>query len=295
MTAGPTMPVRQVTGHRPGLSMAALARWVNLALVIALGASIAQMVWLFVPAGAEIPEIAIEWQGQPGRAAQAPGLEILVPLELFGRPPVVAVEVPQDAPETRLDLTLRGVFATGLRENAWAIIAVSGGAERHYRIGDRVGGATVRDILPDRVVLEHGGRFEALRLPRDRLAAEGSRPAQAASARAAPAVDSIGQLGALRDRLASDPREIARVVDVRPAMRDGTLYGYTLRPRRHQDLFRAAGLQPDDVVVAVNGIPVVETAQLGELMAVLQTAGTLALTVERPDGGRQEIHIDMQN
>src|SRR3712207_9426790 len=55
-------------------------------------------------------------------------------LHLFGQ----ALEAPApqalDAPETRLNLTLRGVYATG-DEHALAIIDAGPGSEKFYRVG----------------------------------------------------------------------------------------------------------------------------------------------------------------
>jgi general secretion pathway protein C len=99
-----------------------------------------------------------------------PGLERIAGWHLFGRPPeqtVAAPRAPVEAPKTRLQLTLRGVMASGAAGEARAIIAEPGGRERQYRPGQAVpGGAELAEVRPDRVILQRNGRYETLPLVR---------------------------------------------------------------------------------------------------------------------------------
>jgi general secretion pathway protein C len=270
---------------------AAAARWTTALLVIALGVGLAQLTWLLLPVPPGLPAPITTAAGTAGTAA-APRLESVAALNLFGAPEAsVQPAAPINAPETSLNLTLRGLFAAVRKEAAFAIIAEGGGNERHFRIGDKVaGGAMVQDILPDRVVLERAGRYETLRLPRERLdaAAQGAgRPPAALT----PAM--TGQLRELRNTMRGNPQELLNLAEMQPVVQDGQLRGYRIRPRRHEELFRAAGLSPNDVITGVNGIPVTDPAQFGALSAQLSNASTLLLSVERPNGARDEISIDL--
>lgn len=265
------------------------ARWTTALLVIALGASLAQLTWLLLPAPAGSPAPVVA--AAAGRAAASPRLESVAALNLFGTPEAAARPTAQiNAPETSLNLTLRGLFAAARKEAAFAIIAEGAGNERHFRIGDKIaGGATVQDILPDRVVLERAGRYETLRLPKERLdTANQSNPAPAALT---PAM--TGQLRELRNTMRGNPQELLNLAEMQPVVEDGQLRGYRIRPRRHGELFRAAGLSPNDVITGVNGIPVTDPAQFAALSAQLSNASTLLLSVERPNGARDEISIDL--
>jgi general secretion pathway protein C len=85
--------------------------------------------------------------------------------KLMGEAPKVAPLVrPAQVPETRLNLKLIGVLATG-GESGIAIIADSSGVEKMYAVGARIpGGAVLRQVLADRVLLQGPTGLETLRL-----------------------------------------------------------------------------------------------------------------------------------
>lgn len=271
---------------------AAAARWTTALLVVALGSSLAQLTWRLVPAP-ELPPAPLA-AAKAASAGTAPRLDSVAAMQLFGAPQAApqpaAAQI--NAPETSLNLTLRGLFAAARKESAFAIIAEGAGNERPYRIGGKLGGgAVVHDILPDRVVLERSGRYETLRLPKERL--ELSAPAAATSGGAGltPAMGS--QLRDLRESIKNNPQELLNLAELQPVMQGGQLRGYRIRPRRFLELFNAAGLTANDVVTAVNGIPVTDPAQFAALNAQLSSASSLRLSVERPSGVREDISLDL--
>jgi len=88
-----------------------------------------------------------------------------------GRQNAVKRAATLSAPETRLRLTLKGVFASDEAAAAgWAIIADPKGKEDTYEIGDPLpGNAKLSEIYVDRIILERGGRFETLKLPKNAM------------------------------------------------------------------------------------------------------------------------------
>lgn len=79
-------------------------------------------------------------------------------------------QTPTVAPETKLNLVLSGVIASNRAEDEVAIIGPRGGREQGYAIGDRLpGGAVLKEIYEDRVILQHAGRLETLTLQRKLL------------------------------------------------------------------------------------------------------------------------------
>ena len=75
-------------------------------------------------------------------------------------------EVRVEAPETRLNLALKGVFLDKDEQRARAIISTASG-EDQYAIGDSVtGNVSLRAIERYRVIIERNGRLESLSLPR---------------------------------------------------------------------------------------------------------------------------------
>ncbi len=91
----------------------------------------------------------------------------IVAAHLFG---VAAQPKPvvQQAPETRLRLTLLGVVASNRDLRGRAVIASDAAPDRSYAIGDRISGtdAKLHSIEKDRVIIERGKRLEKLSLDR---------------------------------------------------------------------------------------------------------------------------------
>ncbi len=106
-------------------------------------------------------------------------LNQIIAAHLFG---VAAKQQPvgQQAPETRLRLTLLGVMASNRENNARAVIASDAASDRSYSIGDRIDGtdAKLYAIETDRVIIERGKRLEKLSLERPDLASAPSSPAR---------------------------------------------------------------------------------------------------------------------
>ena len=84
---------------------------------------------------------------------------------LMGVLPPENIEV-ADLPSTLLSLDLHGVMINQQPQQSLAIISVAGNSEDFYAIGDQIaGGATIHNILSDRVVLQRDDRLELLTLP----------------------------------------------------------------------------------------------------------------------------------
>ncbi|MGK2943070.1 MAG: type II secretion system protein N [Immundisolibacter sp.] len=105
---------------------------------------------------------------RPGPVAVAP-LDIDVGLiagrHLFGAPATAASE---QAPQSRANLVLGGIWHVADGKGGYALIAETGARQRPYRPGDRLpGGAQLVEIHADRVLIRRDGRRESLLLPRD--------------------------------------------------------------------------------------------------------------------------------
>lgn len=268
-----------------------IADWSARVLFVLVAVSAAQLTWLLLPAGdGELGEPTVNRSMPAGGAEARPGLASVAGLDLFGRAEQQTAEEPRavDAPQTRLNLTLRGVVAAGEGPSARAIIAAPGQPEEHYRIGDNLpGGAVLDQVLADRVILRRGGRLEALHLPKEAAvgAVESDAPATAVLQRPAgrpelPA-SAIRKLQEYREKIVREPQQALSLARVQPVMEGGKLKGYRLSPTRERQLFRQMGLQPGDVVTSVNGIGLDNPAHMGQVFSQLSQAGELNLTVER--------------
>ncbi len=225
-----------------------------------------------------------------------------------------------DAPDTTLELTLSGIYADADDPDAGvAMIADAGGAQAAYRAGATVpGGARVRQILADRVLLVHNGRDEFLRLPRERLpsaqstpsahplATSGSGAANVGNQTAVPGAGSGGTAiapvavagletvdwGAVQQQFNIDPAELAQQVRVQPVTENGAVVGVRVTGT-YAALLAAAGLRPDDIITAVNGVAVTDGARAQQVIAAVARDRRARVTVRR-EGREETLNVSLQ-
>jgi general secretion pathway protein C len=294
----------------------------SLLLIVLLAHNLAQLTWRVWPA-ADAPGGAPAAPSTPGTAPADPqhtGLWLrIADWHLFGvapqqasPPPVaaprrVAAPVPKPvvepaAPVLLLNLRLYGVIASGDSTLARAIISAGGAAEDSYALGDALpGGAVLREIHSDRVVLEYQGRRETLRLA-EQAAAPAAAPPRVAllsssgppTVEAAGALDNAALLREYRQALISNPQSLVDVIRAVPVndAQSGALKGYQISPARDRRLLSRFGLRSGDVVTAVNGVALDNPVKALEVMQTLATASKLNLTVER-NGETQSFIYDV--
>lgn len=273
-----------------------LIPWLNVLLLLLLAyaaAGISWRLWPQSPVSHEIHLLADSTNLSSPASQVGAGLVAVAAMHLFGEadaavPAPVASVI--EAPETRLSLTLRGIVSLSAGSEGRALIAEGSAEEKVYKVGDALsGGALLHEVLSDRVILQRGGRFETLTLPRERAAfAEqpAPHPGKAAlSATSGRADAGIGQqLRTLRDVVVNDPQQAFSLVQTQPVMEGGVVKGYRVSPGKERRLFHGSGLRPGDVVTSVNGVALSDTAQLATLYAQFKSADRFELVVER--GGR---------
>src|SRR5690606_17739678 len=100
-------------------------------------------------------------------SAQAPPAPI-AQWHLFGDAMPMQPSQAIDAPETALQLFLRGTVNDAGDGGGYAIISDAEGGEQSYRVGDALpGGATLTAVYAGRVLLQRDGLTEQLSLPVD--------------------------------------------------------------------------------------------------------------------------------
>jgi general secretion pathway protein C len=275
---------------------ARLVAVVVLLAVIGLGHELARLTWLLWP----MPET----QSAPTRATATAAsggasmnLSQAASLHLFGEPPAenVAETAPIDAPETNLNLQLRGILFYNEPTLTRAIIASAGKADEIYAAGDSLpGGATVDAIYPDRVILLRDGRHEALKLPEESLEDVTANTASAAgtsrATRSTGNTDgtdaSASPLQRYRERLMQDPASIQRLLQPAPEMdASGNLVGFRIQGGGDPQLLQATGLRPGDVITSIAGIQLTSQQAVSEAMQRIASSQRVTLTVNR--NGRQ--------
>jgi general secretion pathway protein C len=129
-------------------------------------------------------------------------------------------------------------------------------------------------VYPDRVILDRGGRLEALMLPRKYQGGSGG------AALAPPASDVM--LGdRLRDLAGSNPAAITEILRPQPVFANGQQRGYRVYPGHDRQQFTRLGLMPGDLVTAINGAPLDDPARGMEILQTMNSATDVTVTVER--------------
>jgi len=215
---------------------------------------------------------------------------------LFGTAASTGAEIAR----TTLALTLRGTFASAAPDHGIAFIADADGRERAYQVGDTLpGDAVLESVFADHVIVRNGAQRERLGLPGAVAApANGERAAPANAAAARPPSDPSGgylrgvpafgapDLATARSALAPDLAALAQSANLLPVSENGHLIGVRIRVPDPAVLERF-GLHAEDVVTAVNGIPIDGPERRDALEQSLRAGGIVTLTVRRGGAERQ--------
>lgn len=285
-----------------------LPKAIFIVLVILITQTLAELTWTFFTDEQETVSSNIKPQAVPVKTTvTSSSLKDVSTYHLFGdaRKPTVVQQKVIDAPETRLRLDLKGVFATTNAAEALAIISSSKDKDKTYHIGDKViGGALLHAVYADRVILKRNGRLETLRLPKSKVDSKAfynnsnAQTAKSISANSRQTAESTSlatnpnktqQLRKMRDTLINEPAKIWQQVRINPVMKNGKVQGYTLS-HNDQSLMRAMNIRKTDVITGINGESLSDPATLYGLMNNLSDQQSLELTVVR-NGQEQTIQL----
>lgn len=242
---------RQLLRRLPVGSPTAILR---AALIVALGVQGARLVW----AVAEPYGPVGNWRG----SAVVPPADValLGRFDPFGR--LGASDAPVAA--SSLPIKLFGVRLDAATGQGSAIIAGPDNVQQSFVVGDTVmPGVILRAVAFDSVTIDRGGALEQVFLDQSvppRAVVGGMSSGAAPGAVAVPA----------------PPQLIPGVTLSAPSANGITVSGDATNPA-----FRASGLQPGDVVTAVNGSPVRAGTQIDRLLAAPSETGITELTVTR--------------
>ena len=259
-------------------------------LVILSCQQMATLTWRLLPSSGSSSRVMLDPVAPSSSAAAPRQLDAreLLKLALFGKPEVQVakpVTAPsQQAPRTRLNLTLTGLLASTTPDRSIAII-LNGGDEQGYGEGDIVNGtqAMISSIMADRVILDNQGQSETLMLDGEEFKPVGQVTPQPQEVTTPP-------LSKLRDNLAKDPGKLLDYINISPVMADGKLKGYRINPGKDVAFFHRIGLLPNDLAVSINGYDLRDNGQAMQIMQQLSSMSEMNLTVER-NGQQQDIYI----
>lgn len=259
-------------------------------------------------------------KGATGQAAAA-RTSLLWPsgLERHWQQPQAAA-VQQPVVVSRLAVQVQGVLASDDPRRSVVLLKYRG-REMTLSVGDELeAGIQLVEIHTDFLVFNRQGQLEQVALQlgvatgsaptanlldRSSDAAPGSaagRPAQATGGRnqaqpassnvpTAPVSESVVGTRALeetfgpefRESLIRDPLQLMKYVTLAPHSEGGQLQGFRLQPGSDASLFSHFGLQPGDLLVAVDGVSVTDTPAMMGLHGRLQSASSLEVDLIRND------------
>jgi general secretion pathway protein C len=267
---------------------------ISLLFLLACGHALSQLTWLLIPAAETddaqpvVTSVINKRQPAQDKIIQLTQAHLL---GLYQAKMTAAASA--NAPDTQMNLTLKGVLAGGAKIS-FAIIALGqNGAEDFYGIGDQVSGAILREVHADRIILERNGRFETLRLPEEFGANTFTAETGGSDTPQFSNPSSPGEtLSNIRQKVLRNPTTFAEYAIPMPYNENGRLRGYKLQPQGDRSLFDSIGLTPDDVIIAINGVELNDPTKGITALRSLQRAKSIDARVLR-NGVEIPMHFEM--
>ena len=181
-----------------------------------------------------------------------------------------------DAPKTSLKLKLVGLMYSTDKNQARAIIENPKDGARSYATHERVAdNAEIYSIEPDRVILFHAGKQEALMLDPEHKTSSfqsdiGNQPIDAPK----------------------NSAELMRDFSASPVMENGKLLGFRLKALRNPGIMKEWGINPNDVITAVNGISLNAPGRVMVLYDKLKKQREFEITLNN-GGNSRTITVDL--
>ena len=205
----------------------------------------------------------------------------------------VKTEAPPPPPEapvaTPLQLKLWGVEVHDRGRSHSIIEDLKAHKQGVYAIDDSVpGGATVKSIEWDRVILNHGGKDEVLELA-NKSTLVMPKPAAAPAPSPAANADGIQATGeneylvprAQVDNALQNMSQLFTQIRAVPHFEGGQSIGFRLFAIRRGSLFDEIGLKNGDIITDINGNPMNDPGKAMALLQELQGANDLSVKIIR--------------
>jgi general secretion pathway protein C len=262
--------------------------WVSAGLVVLLAWQAVQLGWTLLGARPAPPASG----GAAGSASAGPAaapldVAAIVNAHLFGVAGAAGSGEtdPASVAATQMNLVLVGTIAHADPQSGFAIVGESPATARVYAVGKTIiGGTKLHSVYPDRVILDRGGKLEALLLPK--------KFTGGGLAAAAPLPQASPMLGdQLQNLAAQNPGAITEIIRPQPVFANGQQRGYRVYPGRNRQQFSKLGLLPGDLVTAINGTPLDDPARGMEILQSMNSASEITVTVER-NGQATQVSIN---
>lgn len=275
----------------------------------------AQLTWLALPQPENVTVLpASKAQSSRQSAPSQINVNGIAALNLFGNFSEKVVEkveevVIENAPETRLKLTLTGAVASSDKATAAAIIE-SAGKQETYSIGENIKGtrAVLENVFNDRVLIKVSGRLETLMMEgvdfnKNVQAIKPAAKAKQQTLKKTNTKNVVDQRNnkaltkstqSLRKDIDEDPGKITDYLKVSPKRDNGKITGYRLMPGKDPTFFQSAGLKTGDVAVQMNGFDLTEPREAAQAIKSLREQREVSLLLDR-NGDMTEILFSIDN
>lgn len=241
----------------------------ELLLLVLIAVQAARLIWTFA---APIGPVG-DWRSASGQAPRADGA-VLAAFDPFFRlssgGPVVV---------TSLNLKLTGVREDRATGRGSAIIQLPDGRQLSFAVGEEImPGVTLTAVGFDNVTINRSGTQEQIFIDQSAPA-----PVAGADGNSTTPVPPGTQPPPVAPQIQRSPAaNLSGAISFMPRVTAGGVNGVMVAPGNDGGrAFQAAGFQPGDVIVAVNGQRV---TSLEQAQAAIGTGGTISVMVER--GGR---------
>jgi general secretion pathway protein C len=263
-----------------------LPQAVMVVLVIAIAWQLVQLTWLLLDRGPQPQPMVMPPPASVAPVQRGVDIQAIVNAHLFDVPAAAPLPDAANAPPTQANLVLTAVFASPDPSKGLAIIGESAQSARVFAVGGAVqSGVRLHQVHPDRVILDRGGRLEALSLPkRNSGALVINRPP--------PPPQQNQFVSNLRQMAETNPSAFAEIIRPQPVFANGVQRGYRVYPGRNRTQFSKLGLVPGDLVMSINGTPLDDPQRSMEIFNTMGSSDRVTVTVER-NGQSQELTLNM--
>ncbi|TCK19018.1 type II secretion system protein C [Thiogranum longum] len=229
-----------------------------------------------------------------GQAARSYASQDIADLHMFGQANENTSETtePVVAPETKLDLTLRGIFSGDNVDHSFAIIQNNRDKkERYFTIQQKVFElATLKEIYDDRIILLINGQYETLKLPKDSLSREHFYDSAEIQAEKKRIVTNY------RDRfLAGDGMDLIKLFGFEEAFKGGSFIGFRVKAlgEEGREMMATLGIEDGDLITVLNGMRFSDGLEGIEEIKKLKTATSADVIIDR-NGNEIPFHFEFE-
>ena len=212
---------------------------------------------------------------------------------LFGKSqvessPVVKVD---DAPETKLNYKLRGIYYSDLDRLSSAIVETKVNDTKYYRLDEELAdNITLAAIERDHILINRYGKIERLNL--EKSIASGAGALFDTRSNDPNSLTSTALLRSYKKRYLSNPMALAKRFQAIPVTENGQNIGFKLKALRGESLLKRLNFKDDDVFLKVNGIGLDKPFQALDALKSLTSAPSISVTVRR-NGNEETLNFSM--